>query len=151
MNLKDLPFTGTTHSEAGTVALASAFAACLEPGDVVLLQGELGAGKTNFVRGLCIGLGMADAWEVDSPTYTVVNHYDAGPGLDHLDLYRFSDPAELDEIGFEEMLASPSIVVIEWPERLAGYPLPGHPRLVRLEILDANSRTVNIFSTVPEG
>ena len=144
MKFKDFPYHGTTHSEAGTMALASALAKHIQPGDIILLQGDLGAGKTNFVRGLCAGLGMTDLWEVDSPTYTVVNHYEVGSGVDHLDLYRFSDPHELEEIGFDDMLASPSIVVIEWPERLHAYPLPGKPWLVRLTIQDADSRKIHI-------
>ena len=127
-----------------TEAFAADLAPHLAEGHVVLLQGQLGAGKTAFVRGLCRGLGMSDPWEVDSPTYTVVNHYKAGPGVDHLDLYRFSGAEELEEIGFDEIIASPSIVLIEWPERLADIPHSTMLWHVHLEIVEASVRRIRV-------
>lgn len=119
----DFPYKTQTQTPDETYALAMSLARLVNPGDILLLQGDLGAGKTLFTRGFCAGLGMTDLWEVDSPTYTVVNHYDVGSGVDHIDLYRFSDSGELDEIGFDEIIAAPTIKIIEWPERLVGYPL----------------------------
>jgi len=144
MNLKELPYIGSTESEEGTENLAIAFAAWVQPGDLVLLQGDLGAGKTRFVRGLCQGLGMTELWEVDSPTYTVVNHYDVADGVDHIDLYRLNSVGELDEIGFDEMLSSSSIVVVEWPERLGSYPLPTSPWVIHFHILENHQRRIHI-------
>jgi len=140
----DLPFHHISGSEEGTREIAASFSHLLEPGDRVLLSGPLGAGKTAFVRGLAAGLGMTDLFEVDSPTYTIVNRYDAGPGIDHLDLYRIHHLSELEEIGFEDMLASSAILVVEWPERLDGYPLEGDAYLVRLEATGEHTREITI-------
>ena len=140
----DLPYTCQTKSPEETHQLACRFADLTAPGNLVLLRGDLGAGKTQFVRGLCDGLGMAELWEVDSPTYTIVNSYGVGAGVDHIDLYRFQNGSELEEIGFEEMLATSSIKVIEWPERLAGYPLPPPDFMIHIHIEGASVRTIHI-------
>jgi tRNA threonylcarbamoyladenosine biosynthesis protein TsaE len=104
-------------SEAETEAIAEEISATLAPGDVVLIRGDLGAGKTVFVRGLAAGLGL-DGDVVSSPTFTLVHEYRGGRmPLVHLDLYRL-ETAELDEIGLDADLAARGIVVVEWPERL---------------------------------
>ena len=111
--------TGTydTHSEDETRRLASQLAATLAPGAVLLLSGDLGAGKTAFVRGLAEGMGV-DAGEVTSPTFTLVHEYRGGRlPLIHVDLYRL-DSADLDEIGLDPDVAAEGVVAVEWPERL---------------------------------
>jgi tRNA threonylcarbamoyladenosine biosynthesis protein TsaE len=111
--------TGTyhTHSEDDTRALASRLAGTLAPGAVLLLSGDLGAGKTAFVRGLAEGLGV-DAREVTSPTFTLVHEYRGGRlPLIHVDLYRLT-AADLDEIGLDPDVAADGVVAVEWPERL---------------------------------
>ena len=148
MEMCDLPFTCNTNDPEQTLGVAARFAQLSQPGDLILLSGPLGAGKTHFVRGFCRGLGMADLWEVDSPTYTIVNHYDVASGVDHLDLYRFQDAADLEEIDFEDMLASDSILLVEWPERLDGYPIPMPRFVVSFEVGDESSRTIRI--TAPQ-
>lgn len=86
---------------------------------MVYLRGELGAGKTTLVRGLLRELGYAGP--VRSPTYTLVEPYEGIiPAVVHLDLYRLSDPEELDYLGLEDLLARPSLTLVEWPERGAG-------------------------------
>ncbi len=134
MQAQDFPMQAMTRNADETFAYASRMAVLLKPGDLILLKGPLGAGKTHFVRGLCWGLGLKEIWEVDSPTYTVVNHYDVGPGVDHIDLYRFEHGGDLDEIGFDEILADSSIKLVEWPERLGGYPIPQPAYTISFEI-----------------
>ncbi|KAB0682893.1 tRNA (adenosine(37)-N6)-threonylcarbamoyltransferase complex ATPase subunit type 1 TsaE [Aureimonas leprariae] len=103
-------------AEAETQRLGEALAMMLRAGDVVTLQGDLGAGKSTLARALIRSLAGEPALEVPSPTYTLVQTYETSPPVAHLDLYRLGDPAELDELGFEE-LAGNGIVLCEWPER----------------------------------
>src|SRR5262249_6807040 len=106
-----------TSSEAETVAVARELAASLGAGSVVLLYGDLGAGKTAFVRGLAEGLGVeSDA--VSSPTFTIVQEYRGGRlPLFHVDLYRLDDPREIDDLGLDE-IAADGVLAIEWAEKL---------------------------------
>ena len=99
------------------MAIAAALARTLSAGAVLLLHGDLGAGKTAFVRGLAIGVGL-DEDVVSSPTFTLVHEYRGGRvPLFHADLYRLPDGAAIDDLGFDEALDE-GIVAIEWPERL---------------------------------
>lgn len=110
--------THRSSSEEQTRGFAAAFAAALNAGAILLLHGDLGAGKTAFVRGLAQGLGI-NADEVTSPTFTLVHEYRGGRlPLIHVDLYRL-DRADLDEIGLDPDLAAQGVVAIEWPERLS--------------------------------
>lgn len=107
-----------SESEADTRAIAATLAGALTAGSVLLLSGDLGAGKTAFVRGLAEGLQI-DTDDVTSPTFTLVHEYRGGRlPLIHVDLYRL-DRAALDEIGLDEDLASQGVVAIEWSERLS--------------------------------
>lgn len=107
----------TTRSEAETQALAARLATALPPGAIVLLHGELGAGKTAFVRGLADGLHI-DTDEVSSPTFTLVQEYRGGRlPLFHADLYRLAG-GEVADLGLEELGAADGVVAIEWAERL---------------------------------
>jgi tRNA threonylcarbamoyladenosine biosynthesis protein TsaE len=112
--------SGTTHlvstNEAETSLAGERLAATLRPGDVVLLHGELGAGKTAFVRGLACGLGASGA-DVSSPTFTLVQEYRGGRlTLHHVDLYRLSEP-EVADLGLDELVSGGDVVAIEWAER----------------------------------
>ena len=108
----------TSNSELDTRSIASALARDLAMGSVLLLSGDLGAGKTAFVRGLAEGLGI-DPDEVTSPTLTIVHEYRGGRlPLIHVDLYRL-DRADLDDIGLDQDLAATGVVAIEWSERLS--------------------------------
>lgn len=105
-----------TTSEDETMAAGATLAQRLSVGDVLLLHGELGAGKTAFVRGVAQGLG-ARVDDVSSPTFTLIQEYDSGRlMLYHVDLYRL-EPAEVDDLGLEELVESGGIVAIEWPDR----------------------------------
>lgn len=104
-------------SPAAMRAFGRAFARRLNAGDVVLLHGDLGAGKTTLTQGIAAGLGVRDV--VQSPTFTLVQeHQGRSLTLYHLDLYRLEDPSELESIGYEMYLEPPGgVSVIEWPER----------------------------------
>lgn len=117
--------------EAATLALGETLAGVLVPGLVIHLCGDLGAGKTTLARGLLRGLGHQGP--VRSPTYTLMEPYDA-PGLRclHLDLYRLSDPEELDYLGLREELNGDVVVLVEWPER-GGDALPSADLRITLE------------------
>jgi hypothetical protein len=108
--------------EAATVALAEDVALCLAPGDVVALSGGLGAGKTTFARALIRAVADDPRLDVPSPTFTLVQTYAGRLAIAHFDLYRLGDPAEIDEIGLDEALAT-GAALIEWPDR-AGSRLP---------------------------
>ena len=105
-------------SLAQTQALARDLARRLEPGDVIVLSGPMGAGKTAFCGGLAQGLGIDGP--VTSPTYTIVNEYQGRLPLFHFDLYRLSGPEDLYDIGWEDYLARDGVCVVEWPQIAGG-------------------------------
>jgi len=113
-----------TTSEIETSRTGEDFGRSLKRGDVVLLYGDLGAGKTAFVRGMARGVG-ANPDDVSSPTFTIVQEYaGASATLYHVDLYRLA-PAEIDDLGLEDLVAGDGIVAIEWAERWKGRPGDG--------------------------
>ena len=116
-----------------TAAIARDLAIVLRAGDVVRLEGELGAGKTTFVRSLAAALGI-DPGAVSSPTFVLANEYPNPtdrPDLVHLDCYRMSGRDELDDLGWDRIVGSGAIVAVEWPERIDGA-LPGEAARVRI-------------------
>jgi tRNA threonylcarbamoyladenosine biosynthesis protein TsaE len=135
--------TVTTHSEAETAAAGRDLAATLSAGDVVLLYGDLGAGKTAFVRGLAEGLEVSPA-DVSSPTFTLVQEYRGGRvPLVHVDLYRLDDSREIDDLGLDEIAAG-AVLAIEWAERLPNP--PGDAIRVSLEHAGEDQRQITIDS-----
>lgn len=129
-----------TSSEAETSAAGESLAASLRAGDVVLLYGELGAGKTAFTRGVAQGLGI-DAEEVSSPTFTIVQEYHGRVPLYHVDLYRLEEK-EVDDLGLDELVLGDGVVVIEWAERWRHR--PDDVVEVRLEHVDDDRRRVKV-------
>lgn len=128
-----------THSEEETADAARTLAGTLKSGDVILLSGNLGAGKTAFVRGLATGLGISPE-DVSSPTFTLVHEYRGGRlTLYHADLYRL-DKVATEDLGLEEMGVSDGVLAIEWPDRLA-HALPG-AREIEIEIVDETTRRI---------
>jgi tRNA threonylcarbamoyladenosine biosynthesis protein TsaE len=118
-----------------TLALGAALAPCLEPGLVVYLSGELGAGKTTLARGLLRGLGYTGP--VKSPSYTLVELYKLSRlYLYHFDFYRFNNPAELGEAGLREHFTPAAVCLVEWPEKAAGA-LPAADIRINLQVADS--------------
>ena len=130
-----------TASEAATVELGRTIGAGLSRGAVVLLRGELGAGKTAFVRGLAMGLGVPEG-DVSSPTFTLVQEYRAPVPLYHVDLYRVSS-AEAEDLGLEE-LNQQGVVAIEWAEKLSRPPSDAIE--IAIEDLGGDARRVTIVT-----
>lgn len=129
-------------SESDTVQIGRDVGRTLRAGDVVLLSGPLGAGKTALVRGLAEALGC-DATAVTSPTFTIVQEYAGRPTLQHIDLYRLSPP-EVDELGLDDLMTD-SVLAIEWPDRWTQ--APADATTVMLEPLGGDRRRVTVYST----
>jgi tRNA threonylcarbamoyladenosine biosynthesis protein TsaE len=131
-----------TRSEDETADVARALASTLKAGDVLLLSGNLGAGKTAFVRGLAAGLEI-EPDEVSSPTFTLVHEYRGGRlVLYHVDLYRLQQAATAD-LGLEELGVRDGVVAIEWPDRLSHGMFAAIE--INIEIVDAETRNIRIM------
>src|SRR5512137_665822 len=118
--------------ETATLALGAALASCAQPGLVIWLDGDLGAGKTTLVRGLLRALG--DTGPVKSPTYALVEiHVVSGLNLYHFDFYRFSQPEEYLDAGLDEYFAGDGVCLVEWPEQAVPY-LPAADLRIRLTV-----------------
>lgn len=131
-----------SHSPADTEALGERWGRAAQSGLVLALSGDLGAGKTQFVRGLARGLGISS--RVHSPTFTLVNEYSGGRlKLFHLDLYRLETPEQILSAGIEEYLKPDGVSVVEWAERIADCRLPiADLKNVRIEILSELERKI---------
>jgi tRNA threonylcarbamoyladenosine biosynthesis protein TsaE len=141
-----------THSAEETSALGRQWGAQAEPGWVIGLTGELGAGKTQLVKGLALGLGIEE--RVQSPTFTLVHQYARGRvHLVHIDLYRLDTPSQISGAGLEQFIYDPTVVVvIEWIERWFGEGTPSLAagamyRHVRIEPIGATSRRITYDDT----
>jgi tRNA threonylcarbamoyladenosine biosynthesis protein TsaE len=133
-----------TASADETRALGRRLASQLEPGDVVLLHGDLGAGKTTLTQGIGAALGMPR--QAQSPTFSLVvdSPLPNGAVVRHIDLYRLDDPAELETLGFDELTSDPiAITLIEWPERAAGM-LPDAYLLIEIDPTGPDRRTIRL-------
>jgi tRNA threonylcarbamoyladenosine biosynthesis protein TsaE len=109
-----MPTSTETAGPSETEAIAAELARRLRPGDVVLVSGDLGAGKTTFVRGACRALGVTSA--VTSPSFTIARRYDGAVPISHLDLYRLGDPGDEDPALLADELAGDRVAFVEWPE-----------------------------------
>lgn len=152
--------TMTWLDEAGTEAFAQTLAAQPAIGRALIeLQGDLGAGKTTFVRHLLRSLGVPG--RIKSPTYAVVEAYTLdAPALDavhnqdlaiwHFDFYRFNDPNEWEEVGFRETFASPGLKLVEWPEKVGDH-LPLPDLVIHIDMLPDALRTITLTAYTPTG
>lgn len=108
-----------THSSDETIQVGREVGARLKPPVLILLSGDLGAGKTTLTKGIVSGLGAAEEDQVTSPTFTLVHKYEHGSLVYHVDLYRVGDFHDLETLGLEDFLTEHAIVIVEWPEKLA--------------------------------
>ncbi|RJP28168.1 MAG: tRNA (adenosine(37)-N6)-threonylcarbamoyltransferase complex ATPase subunit type 1 TsaE [Candidatus Omnitrophota bacterium] len=134
-----------SHSPENTFKLGKNLARYVSKGDIICLSGQLGSGKTVFVKGLAAGLGI-DKEEVISPTFVIVRKYEGRIKLFHLDLYRIIMPFELADLGYDELLYNDAVSAIEWPEKL-GNLMPENFLKIDISIID-NGR---ILGFVPMG
>jgi tRNA threonylcarbamoyladenosine biosynthesis protein TsaE len=131
----------TTRTEEETAAAARMLAPQLRSGDVVLLSGDLGAGKTAFVRGLADGLGI-DPAIVSSPTFTLIQEYRGGRLLmHHIDLYRLA-PREVEDLGLDDLMEDGGVIAVEWPDRWTRP--PAHAVRVAMIATGESERTIEI-------
>ena len=130
-----------SESEHDTEKIGEDFAKSLPDGTVVAMYGDLGAGKTAFVRGMARGMGLD--CRVSSPTFTIVNEYLGERELIHFDMYRLSDADELFDIGWEDYLARGAVCAVEWSEKVEDA-FFGDETVVRIEKLDDTRRKISI-------
>ncbi|TMD03918.1 MAG: tRNA (adenosine(37)-N6)-threonylcarbamoyltransferase complex ATPase subunit type 1 TsaE [Chloroflexi bacterium] len=129
-----------TRSPAETEQAGEDFAALVTAGDLLLLEGELGSGKTTFVRGLARGLGSVDA--VQSPTFTLVRIYKGRIPLAHVDLFRLQSATELADLGLEELLDQ-AVVAVEWGDRLAAD--DARARRLKFDVTGPDERRIRVL------
>ena len=130
-----------SNSEKETEEIGESFAKTLKGGEIIAMYGDLGAGKTAFVRGMARGLGLTD--RVSSPTFTIVNEYGRNGKLIHFDMYRLSSADELFDIGWEDYVARGSICAVEWSENVQEA-FFGDEIKVSIEKTGDNSRKITI-------
>ena len=133
--------TIVTRSVEETVALGERLGLLVRPGDFVALTGELGSGKTQFVRGIAAGLGLDPSVPVTSPTYTFLNSYSGRLLLNHFDLYRLTGDQDVIDLGFEEYFYGDGVSIVEWADRLLNL-LPGERISIAFDYLDENARRI---------
>ena len=137
--------TFISKSKRETIEFARKFAAALKPGSVIALDGDLGSGKTTFIKGLALGLGLKEEDEVKSPTFAIMHLYEADVPLYHFDLYRLESDKEIAAIGFEEILENKNIVIcIEWAERAKTF-LPPATHRVQFQVTGDEERRIDVL------
>jgi tRNA threonylcarbamoyladenosine biosynthesis protein TsaE len=139
------PLEFITHSENETFLLAQKLGASLHGDEIILLVGDLGTGKTVFAKGLASGLGLKAWHHVCSPSYTLINIYEAKVPIVHLDLYRLGSDAEVSDLGWEDYIGE-AVVIIEWADRM---PHPENALKIQFIFLSEKGRRIIITSPSP--
>jgi tRNA threonylcarbamoyladenosine biosynthesis protein TsaE len=136
----------TTHSSDQTIALGRNLAEILKPPKLVLLRGDLGAGKTTLVKGIAEAFGAASEEDVTSPTFTLIHEYH-GPAVNiyHIDLYRVDSQRELETLGLDDLVSENSILLVEWGEKFARFERERDVEIA-LERVGENQRRVRVTS-----
>jgi tRNA threonylcarbamoyladenosine biosynthesis protein TsaE len=136
----------TTHSEEETITFGRSLAESLQPPQIILLRGELGAGKTTLVKGIAEGFHAASHEDVTSPTFTLVHEY-RGPweSLFHIDLYRVDTDRELETLGLDDLISDKSILLIEWGDKFPRFRNESDVEIA-LERIDDDSRRIVVMT-----
>jgi tRNA threonylcarbamoyladenosine biosynthesis protein TsaE len=132
-----------SHSPEETLQLGKSLGSSLIPGDIILLNGDLGAGKTHLTQGICNGVGLDEDSYIRSPTFTLVNEYHGKLPIYHIDLYRIDSLEEIYSLGLEEILFNQGITIIEWAEKLRS---PKNPKNLLLNIQERIEINIEIVS-----
>lgn len=132
-----------THSPAETIEFGRKLAGEIRPPCLIILEGQLGSGKTTLAKGIISGLGVAREEEVTSPSFTLVHEYGGDVKAYHVDLFRIEDSRELATLGLEDLWSQPTVVLVEWGERLGdNAPTPGVR--IQLEYLEIEDRRITV-------
>jgi tRNA threonylcarbamoyladenosine biosynthesis protein TsaE len=132
-----------SYSPEETLQLGKSVGSSLIPGDIILLNGDLGAGKTHLTQGICYGVGLDEGSYIRSPTFTLINEYHGKLPIYHIDLYRIDSLEEIYSLGLEEILFNQGITIIEWAEKLRS---PKNPKNLLLNIQDRIEINIEIIS-----
>lgn len=133
----------TTRSAEETIAFGRELGREFEPPCLILLEGDLGSGKTTLTKGIVAGLGAAREEDVTSPSFTLVQEYGRAPRVFHADLYRIESGRELGTLGFEDFLSEDSIVIVEWGEKLWDN-APAPQVVIRMEHVSSEERRITV-------
>ena len=143
-----MPRDFTTNSPEETIALGRELASQLDPPKIVILRGDLGAGKTTLVKGIAEGFHAASQDDVTSPTFTLIHEY-RGPSatLYHIDLYRIDTPRELETLGLDDLIAENSVLLIEWGEKFVPFQRERNAEIA-IERVSENQRKIRLIADV---
>jgi len=133
-----------TKSADETVALGETLGQNLQGGQVIALVGDLGTGKTHLIKGIALGLEVADVDAVTSPTFTLINEYQGRLTLHHVDAYRLETADQLESLGFDEICSGSAVVVVEWADRVSSLTDAYKPITIRLGHRGENERKIKI-------
>jgi tRNA threonylcarbamoyladenosine biosynthesis protein TsaE len=133
-----------TETTAETIRIGKSIGSRLLPGDVVALVGELGAGKTQFIKGLAAGAGIRNSAYISSPSFTLINEYPGKMTFYHVDLFRLGKEKEAEELGLEDYFQSKGITAIEWADKIPSL-LPRELLLIRIAHTGKNRRSLEII------
>ncbi len=133
-----------TKSSAETIRTGKSIGSRLLPGDVVALVGELGAGKTQFIKGMATGVGVGKPAYISSPSFTLINEYPGKIPFYHIDLFRLEWEKEAEELGLEDYFQSEGITAIEWADKIPAL-LPKEMLLIHLAYMGKNTRSIELI------
>jgi tRNA threonylcarbamoyladenosine biosynthesis protein TsaE len=133
-----------TRNTSGTIQIGKSIGSLLLPGDVVALVGELGTGKTQFIKGLAVGVGIGKPTYISSPSFTLINEYEGKIPFYHIDLFRLRAEKEAEDLGLEEYFQSGGITAVEWADRIPSL-LPREMLWIQISYTGKNTRSIEIL------